>query len=77
MLVGDLVMLVGSDGYMPPFGSIGTIIEPFDGEDYGVIFDNHICPVGEPQWYAQPSWLMLIKSSTQRRHSKSEEVTLC
>jgi hypothetical protein len=67
MKVGTLVMLVGSDGYMPPFGSIGEIVEPLDSDgDYGVLFPKHPCPARglggayEPQWYAKPSWLMPI-----------------
>lgn len=54
-------MLVGSDGYMPPFGAIGEIIG-FDGDDYEVLFEKYPCPVGdEITWFAAPSWLMPIK----------------
>lgn len=61
MKIGQLVMLVGTDGFMPPFGSIGEIVGPFDGEDYEVEFPRHPCPAGpETWWYVPPSMLMPI-----------------
>jgi hypothetical protein len=58
--IGQLVMLVGSDGYMPPFGAIGEIVA-FDGEEYEVLFPRHPCPVPPGvTWFAEPSWLMPI-----------------
>lgn len=58
MNIGQLVMLIGADGFMPPLGSIGEIAEAFDGEDYGVDFPGNPCPVGEPIWYVPPQYLM-------------------
>ena len=60
MKVGQLVMLVGTDGFMPPMGTVGEIVEAFDGEDYGVLFPRHPCPVESPEWYVPPSMLMPI-----------------
>lgn len=60
MKAGDLVMLIGKDDFMPRLGAIGMIIEPFDGEDFGVHFPAWPCPVGEFWWYVPPRWLMLI-----------------
>ena len=61
MRLGQLVMLVGTDGFMPPMGAIGEIVEAFDGEDYGVDFERHPCPVGpERYWYVPPQFLMPI-----------------
>ncbi len=61
MKVGQLVMLVGTDGYMPPMGAVGEIVEPFDGEDYGVLFPRYPCPVESPEWYVPPRMLMPIE----------------
>jgi hypothetical protein len=41
-------------------GALGEIVEPFDGEDFGVMFHGWPCLFGEPQWYVPPRWLMLI-----------------
>ncbi|HAK91129.1 hypothetical protein [Massilia timonae] len=60
MRIGQLVMLVGTDGYMPPMGAVGEIVEAFDGEDYGVLFPRHPCPVESPEWYVPPHMLMPI-----------------
>ncbi|WP_314435818.1 hypothetical protein [Massilia timonae] len=60
MKVGQLVMLVGTDGYMPPMGAVGEIVKSFDGEDYGVLFPRHPCPVESPEWYVPPHMLMPI-----------------
>lgn len=61
MRVGDIVMLIGSDGFMPNLGALGVIVEPFDGEDFGVMFPGWPCPVKPGlQWYVPPRWLMLI-----------------
>ena len=57
---GQLVMLVGTDGFMPPMGAVGEIVEPFDGEDYGVMFPRHPCQVESPEWYVPPHMLMPI-----------------
>jgi hypothetical protein len=61
-------MLVGTDGYMPPFGALGQIVEPMDEDgDYGVLFFAHPCP-NPPgiHWYAPPSWLMPIDGNEKQ-----------
>lgn len=60
MKVGDMVMLIGCDNFMPPCGVVGTIIRPFDGEDFAVDFPSYPCPVESPEWYVPPQWLMVI-----------------
>ena len=58
--IGQLVMLVGCDGYMPPLGAIGEVVGFEDG-DYDVLFPKHPCPVPPGiTWCAAPSWLMPI-----------------
>lgn len=57
---GQLVMLIGTDGFMPPMGAVGEIVKAFDGEDYGVMFPRHPCPVESPEWYVPPHMLMPI-----------------
>jgi hypothetical protein len=60
--IGIMVILVGTDGCMPPLGSYGEIVEMPDEEGwYGVLFPHHPCPAGpEPWWFAPPSWLLPI-----------------
>lgn len=46
MKVGQLVMLVGQDGLMPPLGSCGCIVGPLDEVgDHEVLFPRYLCPV--------------------------------
>jgi hypothetical protein len=58
--LGTHVCLVGTDGFMPPIGSCGVIVEAMDDMgDYGVNFPKHPCPNGqETYWYAHHSWLV-------------------
>lgn len=73
MKCGQLVMLIGTDGFMPPMGAVGEIVEAFDGEDYGVDFPHHPCPVPpEPYWYVPPRMLMPIDGA---RATQVDEVT--
>lgn len=60
MKIGTPVCLVGTDGYMPPIGSCGVIVEGIDDmDDYGVEFPDHPCPVPpDSHWYAHKSWLV-------------------
>ena len=61
MKIGQLVMLIGTEGGMPPIGAVGEIVEAFDGEDYGVDFPGLTCPAGpEPYWYVPPRMLMPV-----------------
>jgi hypothetical protein len=62
--IGDLVMLIGCEPGLPTMGSIGEIVEGFDGEDFGVDFPGIIAPGGpEPYFYVPPKWLMVIPDS--------------
>jgi len=55
---GQLVMLVGTDGFMPPLGAEGEIVG-FDGEYYEVLFPKYPCPNPPGEWWlAPPTWLM-------------------
>ncbi len=71
---GQLVMLVGCDGFMPPLGAIGEIVGWDDG-DYEVLFPRHPCPVPPGiTWYAEPRWLMPLDGGqkvveTEREHA--------
>lgn len=60
MRIGKKVMLVGSDGYMPPFGAIGVIDGPIDEYgDYPVSFAKYPCPIPPgTHWEAHHTWLM-------------------
>lgn len=60
MKVGQLVMLVGTDGFMPPLGAVGEIVGPLDEYgDYEVLFPRHPCQVPPGiTWEAQAQWLM-------------------
>lgn len=61
--IGQIVMLIGADDFMPPIGSIGEIIGGSnDGGrfDYEVLFPNCPCPVPPGEWYIPPYWLMPI-----------------
>lgn len=73
MKIGTNVCLVGTDGYMPPIGSCGVIVEALDDDgDYGVDFPDCPCshPPG-PHWYAHHSWL--IPLDTYRESSLQEQ----
>ena len=76
MKVGQLVMLVGTYGYMPPMGAVGEIVKPFDGEDYGVMFPRHPCPVESPEWYVPPSMLMPVGGDAHAAPGCRHVVTL-
>jgi hypothetical protein len=58
--IGQLVMLVGSEGNMPPFGAYGEIIG-YEHGDYEVLFPKYPCP-NPPgiTWLAAPNWLMPV-----------------
>ena len=60
MKVGQLVMLVGTDGFMPPLCAVGEIVGPLDEYgDHKVLFPRHPCPVPPGvTWEAQAHWLM-------------------
>jgi hypothetical protein len=57
--IGDVVVLVGTDGYMPPLGSTGEVLSGIDSfGDYEVYFPVYPCPVPpETSWYIQEQFL--------------------
>lgn len=65
--VGQIVLLIGTDGYMPPVGSVGEIVEPLDEQgDYAVLFDECPCPVPPgPWWYIPAMWLIPLDDEAQ------------
>jgi hypothetical protein len=57
-------MLIGTDDFMPPIGSVGEIVGyDWTGRfDYEVKFPGHPCPVPPNEnWYIPPYWLMKIE----------------
>jgi hypothetical protein len=62
--VGQRVMLIGTVDVWagckpPPIGAVGEITEPMDeDDDYFVLFPEHPCPVGEPDWYVAACMLI-------------------
>lgn len=76
MKIGTPVCLVATDGYMPPVGSCGVIVEPLDDAgDYGVEFDGHPCP-NPPgtHWYAHTSWLVPLTPLAEPQPDAEKEV---
>jgi hypothetical protein len=68
--VGQIVLLVGTDDYMPPIGSVGEIVEAQDADgDYGVEFAGHPCP-NPPgtHWYAHRTWLVPLDPARMIHH---------
>ncbi len=67
MKIGQKVMLIAVDDFMPPIGAIGFIASTLDEDgDYLVDFPDHPCPalgeggVFEPEWYIPDPWLLPI-----------------
>lgn len=60
--LGQLVMLIGADDFMPPLGAVGEVVGALDDwGDYEVLFPQHPCPVPPGvTWQAHCSWLMPI-----------------
>ena len=72
---GQMVMLIGTDGFMPPLGAIGEIVA-FDDGDYDVLFPKHPCPVPPGiTWCAPPTWLMPL-GGDEINHKDSEALEL-
>jgi hypothetical protein len=67
MRVGTLVVLVGSDGFMPPIGSVGIIVSEFDQDgDCDVFFADCPCPVPpSSSWVAHRSWLIPLPPAAE------------
>ena len=65
MNIGQRVMLIAPvDAWTietPPIGSVGEITDTMDDDgDYFVLFPEHPCPVGEPDWCVHRSGLIPI-----------------
>jgi hypothetical protein len=61
MRSGQLVLLIGTDGYTPPLGSIGEVVAmcPSGDGDIDVHFPGYPCPVPpDESWCCAPSWLV-------------------
>ena len=64
MKVGTKVMLVGTDGFMPPLAAVGMIVGPLDQiGDHEVLFPDYPCPVAEETWEVPAKWLMPLDDS--------------
>lgn len=56
---GDLVRLIGTDGYMPPIGAIGTVVSNFDcDDDADVLFHGHPCPNPPGTYWVAARWML-------------------
>lgn len=68
MKIGLRVMLIGTDGYMPPVGAVGSIVSQLDSGEYEVDFPEHpwrtapmhrgASVVGDDTWVIPGVWLM-------------------
>lgn len=80
MKIGTHVCLVGTDGYMPPIGACGVIVEPLDDDgDYGVEFPDYPCPHPPGKhWYAYQAWLVPLdtykSTSEDKQHLPLEPI---
>lgn len=74
MRVGQLVMLVGCDNFMPPLGSVGEIVGPLDEwGDHSVLFPDHPCPVPPGiTWEVQARWLMPLDDGDTHKALQQE-----
>lgn len=73
MKMETLVILIGTDGFMPPISSIGEIVEDFDGLDFGVLFPHFPCPAGpEIYWYIPPSMLRPVSGLPLQEDEQTE-----
>lgn len=65
MKIGQIVMLVGCDNFMPPLGAVGEIVGALDSfNDHEVMFHKYPCPVCEITWEIPAKWLMPLKDET-------------
>lgn len=59
MKIGQLVMLIGCDNFMPPLGAVGEIVGGIDSYgDHEVLFPKYPCPVQDTTWEIPAKWLM-------------------
>lgn len=73
MRLGQRVMLICKDDFMPPIGAEGFIASALDEYgDYLVNFPDFPCPVQEIEWDVPSQWLIPINpppATTQRKQS--------
>lgn len=76
MKLGTQVCLVGTDGYMPPVGACGVIVEGIDDMgDYGVELEEYPCPHPPgTHWYAHRTWLVPLLPLAETVHAAEKEV---
>lgn len=73
---GTLVILIATDGFMPPLGAYGEIVAWDDG-DYEVLFPHYPCPVPPGiTWYAAPYMLLPVGDKPRVTATMDERVTL-
>jgi len=67
MSPGQIVMLVVTEEYMPPYGAIGEIITGLDhDDDYEIEFFQYPCPVPPgTSWYAHKTWVVPVVAATK------------
>lgn len=65
MKIGQIVMLVGCDNFMPPLGAVGEIVGALDSfNDHEVLFYKYPCPVEEITGGIPAKWLMPLKDDS-------------
>lgn len=76
MKIGQMVLLINTDGFMPPVGSYGEIVGALDFMgDHEVLFPNHPCP-NPPSitWEVPASFLMPINDGVKIKYNEKENV---
>lgn len=74
--LGQVVMLIGKDDFMPPIGAIGEVIKTVDSDgDCEVMFEQYPCPVESPEWVVPQVWLIPIQPNQKTVTPKLAEVT--
>lgn len=65
MNIGQLVMLIGCDDFMPPLGACGEIVGELDSYgDHEVLFPKYLCPVQDITWEIPAKWLMPLNDGS-------------
>lgn len=67
MKVGQAVVLICKDSFMPPIGAVGEIVALVDMDgDYEVDFHDYPCPVppGET-WFIPYGWLIPLNGKPE------------
>lgn len=67
MRLGQPVMLIANHGLIdrgpPPIGAVGEITGLMDDDgDYFVLFAEHPCSIGEPDWFVPAPYLIPIEA---------------